>query len=260
MEGSFRIGRLFGIPILIHYSFILVIPLFAWIIGSQITLTTEMLNELFLVPVDTTLITTGYIPYLLGTIVAFGLFAGVLVHELAHSLVARKKGIRINSITLMIFGGIATMDEGVPDPKAELPMALVGPIASLFVGLVCCGIVYAVPAVTTNPAIAGVLIFIFGYLGVLNIILFAFNLLPAFPMDGGRVLRAWLATRMPLHRATKIAADIGKGFAIVFGLIGLFFFSPFLILIALFIYIGASMESTAVKYSYLLQDVTVGDR
>jgi len=259
MEGSFRIGRLFGIPILIHYSFILVIPLFAWIIGSQITLTTDMLNELFLVPVDTTLITTGYIPYLLGTIVAFGLFAGVLVHELAHSLVARKKGIRINSITLMIFGGIATMDEGVPDPKAELPMALVGPIASLFVGLVCSGIVYAVPAVTTNPAIAGVLIFIFGYLGVLNIILFAFNLLPAFPMDGGRVLRAWLATRMPLHRATKIAADIGKGFAIVFGLIGLFFFSPFLILIALFIYIGASMESTAVKYSYLLQDVTVGD-
>jgi Zn-dependent protease/predicted transcriptional regulator len=259
MEGSFRIGRLFGIPILIHYSFILVIPLFAWIIGSQITLTTDMLNEIFLVPVDTTLITTGYIPYLLGTIVAFGLFAGVLVHELAHSLVARKKGIRINSITLMIFGGIATMEEGVPDPKAELPMALVGPIASLLVGLVCCGIVYAVPTITTNPPFAGVLIFIFGYLGVLNIILFAFNLLPAFPMDGGRVLRAWLAKRMPLHRATKIAADVGKGFAIVFGLIGLFFFSPFLILIALFIYIGASMESTAVKYSYLLQDVTVGD-
>ena len=259
MEGSFRIGRLFGIPILIHYSFILVIPLFAWIIGSQITLTTDMLNEIFLVPVDTTLITTGYIPYLLGTIVALGLFAGVLVHELAHSLVARQKGIRINSITLMIFGGIATMEEGVPDPKAELPMALVGPIASLVVGLVCSGIVYTVPAVTTNPAVAGVLIFIFGYLGVLNIILFAFNLLPAFPMDGGRVLRAWLAKRMPLHRATKIAADIGKGFAIVFGLIGLFFFSPFLILIALFIYIGASMESTAVKYSYLLQDVTVGD-
>jgi Zn-dependent protease/predicted transcriptional regulator len=258
MDGSFRIGRLFGIPILIHYSFILVIPLFAWIIGSQITITTDMLHNMFKVPVDTTLITTGYIPYLLGTIVALGLFAGVLVHELAHSLVARKKGIRINSITLMIFGGIATMEEGVPDPKAELPMALVGPIASLLVGLVCSGIVYAVPAVTTNPAIAGVLIFIFGYLGVLNIILFAFNLLPAFPMDGGRVLRAWLAKRMPLHRATKIAADIGKGFAIIFGLVGLFF-SPFLILIALFIYIGASMESTAVKYSYLLQDVTVGD-
>jgi CBS domain-containing protein len=118
---------------------------------------------------------------------------------------------------------------------------------------------YAIPVFISTAASAGVLVFIFGYLGLLNIILFAFNLLPAFPMDGGRVLRAWLAKRMPLHRATKIAADVGKGFAIVFGLIGLFFFNPFLILIALFIYIGASSESTAVKYSYLLQNVTVGD-
>jgi Zn-dependent protease/predicted transcriptional regulator len=259
MDGSFRIGRLFGIPILIHYTFILVIPLFAWIIGSQIALTAGMLHEIYQVQVDTTLITGGLIPYLLGTIVALGLFGGVLVHELAHSLVARYKGIRINSITLMIFGGIASMEEGVPDPKAELPMALVGPITSLVVGLVCSGIVYVIPAFTSSSAVGGVLVFVFGYLGVLNIILFAFNLLPAFPMDGGRVLRAWLAKRMPLHRATKIAADIGKGFAIIFGLVGLFFFSPFLILIALFIYIGASMESTAVKYSYLLQDVTVGD-
>jgi len=258
MDGSFRIGRLFGIPILIHYTFILVIPLFAWIIGSQISLTADMIKEIFLVPVDTSLMTDGYIPYLIGIIVALGLFAGVLVHELAHSLVARYKGIRINSITLMIFGGIASMEEGVPDPKAELPMALIGPITSLVVGLVCSGIVYAVPAVISNPALGGTAVFVFGYLGVLNIILCAFNLLPAFPMDGGRVLRAWLATRMPLYRATKIAADIGKGFAIVFGIIGLFS-NPFLILIALFIYIGASSESTAVKYSFLLQNVTVGD-
>ena len=259
MDGSFRIGRVFGIPILIHYSFILVIPLFAWIIGSQITATTDMIEGFFSIPIDTSLITEGIMPWILGTVVALGLFAGVLIHELAHSLVARRKGIKINNITLMIFGGIATMEEGVPDPKAELPMALVGPLASLVVGLVCMGIAFAVPAVTQNPPLAGVVIFVFGYLGVLNIILFAFNLLPAFPMDGGRVLRAWLAERMPLHRATKIAADIGKGFAIVFGLIGLVFFSPFLILIAFFIYIGASMESAAVKYSYLLQDVTVGD-
>jgi Zn-dependent protease/predicted transcriptional regulator len=258
MDGSFRIGRIFGIPILIHYTFILVIPLFAWIIGSQIALTAGMINEIFLVPVDTTLLTDGYVPYLVGIIVALGLFAGVLVHELAHSLVARYKGIRINSITLMIFGGIASMEEGVPDPKAELPMALVGPITSLVVGLVSSGIVYAVPTVISNPASGGILVFVFGYLGLLNIILCAFNLLPAFPMDGGRVLRAWLATRMPLYRATKIAADIGKGFAIIFGIIGLFS-NPFLILIALFIYIGASSESTAVKYSFLLQNVTVGD-
>jgi Zn-dependent protease/predicted transcriptional regulator len=259
MDGSFRIGRIFGIPILIHYTFILVIPLFAWIIGSQIALTTNMLREIYVVPIDTTLVNAGIMPYILGTVVALGLFAGVLVHELAHSLIARHKGIGINSITLMIFGGIATMDEGIPDPKAELPMALAGPLTSLLLGVVCSGMVYAVPAMTGDTATAGILVFIFGYLGVLNIILFAFNLLPAFPMDGGRVLRAWLAKRMPLHRATRIAADIGRGFAILFGIIGLFTFSPFLILIALFIYIGASMESTAVKYSYLLQDVTVGN-
>jgi len=259
MDGSFRIGRLFGIPILIHYTFLLVIPLLAWIIGSEILVTTGMLKEFFALPIDTSLITGGYMPWLLGTVVALGLFAGVLVHELAHSLVALHKGIAINSITLMIFGGIAQMEEGTPDPRTELPMALVGPVASLVLGLVCCGLVYAAPSVTANPGMQGVWIFVLGYLGMLNIILCAFNLLPAFPMDGGRVLRAWLARRMPLHRATTIAADIGKGFAIVFGIIGLFFFSPFLILIALFIYIGANTESTAVKYSHLLQNVTVGD-
>lgn len=259
MDGSFRIGSLFGIPIHIHYTFLLVIPLFAWIIGSQISLTVGLLQDLYLVPIDPTLITSGFMPYVLGGIVSCGLFFGVLVHELAHSIVARAKGIGINSITLMIFGGVASMEEGVPDPKIELPMALVGPVASLFFGFFCGGLVYLVPSLVPDPARAGVLIFLFGYLGMLNVILCFFNLIPAFPMDGGRVLRAWLAGRMPLHRATQIAADIGKGFAIIFGIIGLFVFSPFLILIALFIYIGANMESTAVKYSHLLQDVTVGD-
>lgn len=259
MDGSFRIGRLFGIPILIHYTFLLVIPLFAWIIGSEILLTAGMLRDIFLVPIDTSVITSGYMPWILGTFIALGLFAGVLVHELAHSLVALHKGIMINNITLMIFGGIAQMEEGTPDPKIELPMALVGPLASLVVGFICCGLVYAAPSVTANPGLQGVWILIFGYLGLLNIILCIFNLIPAFPMDGGRVLRAWLAKRMPLHRATKIAADIGKGFAIIFGIVGLFTFSPFLILIALFIYIGANTESTAMKYSHLLQNVTVGE-
>jgi CBS domain-containing protein len=125
--------------------------------------------------------------------------------------------------------------------------------------MVCSGLVYIVPLITADPAVGGVLVFIFGYLGILNIILFAFNLLPAFPMDGGRVLRAWLAKRMPLHRATRIAADIGKGFAVVFGLVGIIFLSPMLLLIAFFIYIGASQETTSVKYSVLLQDIRVGN-
>jgi len=259
MDGSFRIGRLFGIPILIHFTFLLIIPLFAWIIASQITTTTDLIQGIYHVPIDTSLITAGLMPYVLGTIVSFGLFGGVLVHELAHSLIAKRNGIGINSITLLIFGGIASMEDRIPDPMVELPMALVGPLTSLLVGMVCSGLVYIVPSVIADPAVAGVLIFVFGYLGILNIILFAFNLLPAFPMDGGRVLRAWLAKRMPLHRATRIAADIGKGFAVVFGLVGIIFLSPMLLLIAFFIYIGASQETTSVKYSVLLQDIRVGN-
>ena len=261
MDGSFRIGRLFGIPILIHFTFLLIIPLFAWIIASQITTTTELIQGIYHVPIDTSLITAGLMPYVLGTIVSFGLFGGVLVHELAHSLIAKRNGIGINSITLLIFGGIASMEDRIPDPMVELPMALVGPLTSLLVGMLCSGLVYIVPSVIADPAVAGVLIFVFGYLGILNIILFAFNLLPAFPMDGGRVLRAWLAKRMPLHRATKIAADIGKGFAILFAIIAIIppYINPLLLLIAFFIYIGASQETTSVKYSVLLQDIRVGN-
>lgn len=258
MNGSFRIGRIFGIPVLIHFTFLLIIPLFTFIIASQIVTTADLVAEIYTVPIDMSLITAGYMPYVLGTVISFGLFAGVLVHELAHSLVARQSGIRINSITLLIFGGVASMEEGVPDPVVELPMALIGPVTSLFVGLVCSGLVYLTGSVARDPGVGGLFVFIFGYLGVLNIILFAFNLLPAFPMDGGRVLRAWLAKRMPLHRATRIAADVGKGFAVVFGLIGIVFLNPLLLIIAFFIYTGASQETVAVKYSVLLQDIKVG--
>lgn len=258
MDGSYRIGRLFGIPILIHFTFLLIIPVFAWIISSQIASTTDLLREIYGVPIDAALITAGIMPYVLGTLAALGLFAGVLIHELAHSLIARQSGIKINSITLLIFGGVASMEEAVPDPKTELPMALIGPVTSLFVGLACSGLVYLAPAVSRDPASAGVLIFLFGYLGILNIILFFFNLLPAFPMDGGRVLRAWLAQRMPLPRATKIAADIGRGFAVVFAIVGIVAFNPLLLLIAFFIYVGAGQETVAVKYNVLLQDIRAG--
>ena len=137
-------------------------------------------------------------------------------------------------------------------------MALVGPLTSLLFGIACAGLVYLVPDMTPYPPVAGVLVFIFGYLAVLNVILFAFNLVPAFPMDGGRVLRAALAKRMPIHRATRIAADVGKAFAIIFGIVGILFFNPFLILIALFVYLGASGEATMDQFTYLLHDVTVG--
>ncbi|NLA38908.1 MAG: peptidase M50, partial [Methanomicrobiales archaeon] len=190
MEASLEIGNLAGIPVKLHWSFLLVIPLFAWIIGSQIELTTGLIATLFGVPIDQTLIVANFTPYILGTVVALGLFAGVFVHEMAHSLFAKAKGIKIHSITLLILGGVSQMEETMPDPKVELPMALAGPLMSLLVGVVCGVLVYVFEAVVPDPAIGGVLVFVFGYLSLLNVLLFGFNLIPAFPMDGGRVLRA----------------------------------------------------------------------
>jgi len=259
MEGSIKIGRLFGIPILIHFTFLLIIPLFAWIIGSDISFTVLKLNEIFRVNIDGTLIYNGFIPYLLGVIITLGLFIGVFIHELSHSLVAKRSGIKIESITLLFFGGIASIDEQEPNPRTELVMALAGPVASLILGLIGISFLYLFAIFMEPSPITGLLMYIFGYLGILNILLFGFNLLPAFPMDGGRVLRAFLAGRMPLYKATSIASTIGKGFAIVFGLIGLIVLSPLLILIAFFIYIGAGQESEVTRFNFLLKDVTVGD-
>ena len=259
MDASLQIGNLAGIPVKLHWSFLLVIPLFAWIIGSQILLTTEVIAVLFDVPIDVTLITAGFNPYILRTVVALGLFVGVFIHELAHSLIAKAKGIKIHSITLLILGGVSQMEETMPDPKVELPMALAGPLMSLAVGVICSALVYVFDALVPDPGLAGVLVFTFGYLGLLNVLLFAFNLIPAFPMDGGRVLRAWLARRLPLSQATRIAADVGKAFAVIFGIIGLLLLNPILILIAFFIYIGANQEATYLRYNILLQDVTVAD-
>ena len=260
MNGSLKIGTFYGIPIKLHWTFLIIIPLFAWIIGSQILLTTDLISTTFRVPIDTSIITSGYMPFILGMIIALGLFGGVLIHELAHSMLAKSKGIKINSITLLIFGGISSMEEDSPDPKVELPMAAIGPLTSLAVGIVCIAIMYFFNgAIAANPPVAGVFVFMFGYLGILNVFLFGFNLLPAFPMDGGRVLRAFLARSMPLNQATKIAADVGKVFAVLFGILGIVLLNPILILIAFFIYIGASQESTAMKYNFLLKDVTVSD-
>ncbi len=267
MNGSLRIGSLFGIPIYIHWTFLVVIPLFAWIIGTQIALTVGLItgsyNFVFgwLHPfeIDTSLFAIGLYSYILGALIALGLFGGVLIHEIAHSVLARRYGLKINNITLLIFGGVSSIEEGTPDPMVELPVALIGPLTSCLVAVICSGLAYASDIFVADRAVAGTLIFFFGYLGLLNFILFVFNLLPAFPMDGGRVLRAWLARTRPLPDATRIAANIGKAFAVVFGIIAILTLSPILIIIAFFIYFGAGQEANALRYNFLLKDVTVGD-
>jgi CBS domain-containing protein len=137
-------------------------------------------------------------------------------------------------------------------------MALAGPLTSLSVGILCWLGVIAIQAVSPPDHITGAFVYTLGYLAVLNVMLFAFNLLPAFPMDGGRVLRAWLAKKMPLRKATKIAADVGKGFAILFAVLGIIAFNPILIIIAFFIYIGAGQEFSVLRYQILLKDLTIG--
>ena len=262
MDGSFEIGKLAGIPIKIHYTFFLIIPIFALIIGTQIELTVNLVEQVFGLtePIDASLITEGFMPYILGVLVSFLLFIGVLLHEMAHSVVALHKGMKVSSITLFILGGASEIEDEIsPRPRDELPMAIAGPLMSLFIGLVSEGIAYASLISIPDSAVAGLFFYIFGYLGLLNIILFFFNLLPAFPMDGGRVLRALLAIWLPIEKATRIAAEIGRVVAIIFGIIGLISFNVILILIAVFIYLGAGQEVTMIRYTQLLSGVTVRD-
>jgi Zn-dependent protease/CBS domain-containing protein len=260
MAGSIKIGSLFGIPVLLHWSFLVAIPLFAAIIGTDIAISSSFVFDVLNISgQDTSLIIEGLNPYILGVVVSLALFFCVLVHELAHCIVAARRGIKINSITLLILGGVSSIENEVPDPRDELPMSLAGPVTSLGLAVLSWAAVLAAVRFIPYPPVGGVVIFLFGYLALLNLILFAFNLLPAFPMDGGRVLRAWLAKRMPLPRATKIAADVGKVFAAVFIVVGLFSLNFILLIIGVFIFFGADQELLALRTTVLLRDVAVGD-
>ena len=248
---SFRIGSLFGIPIKLDLTFLLVLPLFAYLIGVQVDGVTELLNGIWDagIPVDPLL--AGPTPWVIGTAAAIGLFAGVVLHELGHSLVAMRYGFPIDSITLWIFGGIASLSEMPEDWKQELQIAIAGPIVSIVVGVVS----WAAFVITPSgfPSIR----FVLGYLALMNVALAGFNLLPGFPMDGGRVLRALLARNRPYARATQIAAEVGKLFALLLGLFGLLNFQWLLIGIAFFIYIGASTEAQQVVMRAAFEDVSV---
>lgn len=149
--------------------------------------------------------------WMMGIIGALGLFASIIVHELAHSLVARQYGMPMKGITLFIFGGVAEMEEEPPSPRAEFMMAIVGPITSIAICLICYGIyINGIESGWSDP-VNGVV----WYLALINGILAAFNILPAFPLDGGRVLRSILwGWKHNLRWATKISSQIGSGFGI----------------------------------------------
>jgi Zn-dependent protease/CBS domain-containing protein len=250
---QFRIGSAFGIPLKLDLTFLLVLPLFAWIIGSQVGLWADQLGRFGGPALDAGALTAGAMPWLLGIAAAIGLFAGVILHELGHSLVAMRFGYPIESITLWIFGGIAQLEEMPEAWRQELAIAIAGPIVSVALGGLCWVGFVSIP--DGLPALR----FVFGYLALMNVALAGFNLLPAFPMDGGRVLRALLARNRPYARATKIAAEVGKAFALLLGLVGLLQVNIILIGIAFFIYIGASGEAQQTVMKAAFEGVTVRD-
>ncbi len=262
MWKSFRIGTLFDIPIKLDLTFLLVLPVFAYLIGVQIGPVIDILNTTMGAGIDAEPLTVGYTPWILGLAAAIGLFVGVLLHELGHSLTAQRYGFPIESITLWLFGGLAALSEMPENWKQELNIAIAGPIVSVLVGVASYGLyLLAEPTLggVVGPATLDGLLFVLGYLAVLNVALAVFNMLPAFPMDGGRVLRALLARNRPYAQATQQAAGVGKLFAVLMGIFGLFAFNPILIGIAFFIYIAASGEAQQVTMKAAFDGVTVAD-
>lgn len=249
---SFEIGRITGIPIRLNITLVVFLPLLAWLISreEQLGFYTDVVNEISPQAIDTATVQSGSMPEVVGVATAIGLFVGVLLHELGHSWTARRYGVSISSITLWIFGGMAHMEDLPEDWDVELYVALAGPAMSVLVGAVCYGLLFVVPPQST-------VVLVVGSLAIINVTLAVFNLLPAFPMDGGRVLRALLARTRPYAEATQTAATVGKLMAILMAIFAVFALAPILLLIAMFIYIAAGAESRTTVLRELLRGVTV---
>ncbi|ESP88623.1 CBS domain-containing protein [Candidatus Halobonum tyrrellensis] len=244
------LGRVAGIPVQLNWTFLLVLPLFAWLISQQVGQFVEILG-LFGVSLDADALTAGSLPLALGVAAAVGLFVSVLLHEFGHSLTAMHYGYDIDSITLWLFGGVASFEELPEDWKQELVIAIAGPAVSFALGVLAfVALGFPLPPSAT---------FVVGYLGVMNVVLGGFNLLPGFPMDGGRVLRALLARNRTHARATQLAAEVGKVFAFLLGLYGLLSGDFLTIGLAFFIYIAGAGEAQQTVLKAAFEGVIVGD-
>ncbi len=235
MKYSFKIGSAWGIPIELHITFILLIA------------------AVFVLSIPSLQFYTFFL-------VLF-YFVFVVFHELAHSVVARHYSIKVRKIVLYPIGGVSEIEEIPDNPSQEWRMAVAGPLISLLLGagLLAISLLLSPQLITAVLALSTTGNFLFD-LAILNLLLGVFNLIPAFPMDGGRVFRALLAGRMKYSDATRYAVSLGRIFGIAMVVVGFIFPNYFLlILVGIFVYIGASEEGEQTIISTKLADVRVKD-
>jgi Zn-dependent protease/CBS domain-containing protein len=242
MGGSFKIGRAFGIDVKVHWSFFLLLAFFGFLAFRE---SGSLLNALVTV----------------GIVVA--LFICVLLHEYGHALVAIRLGSEVQDITLLPIGGLARLKSLPERPIDEVKVAVAGPLVNVVLAPIFFGLALLFGGNLSVPTDiisgAGSLGQVFAALGTINVALVVFNLIPAFPMDGGRVLRGLLATRLGTVRATDISSTIGQGFAILFILLGFVSGNFLLAIVGFFVFLGASGEAQLVRQKEQMRGLTVSD-
>jgi len=224
MKWSYQIARIAGIEVRVHVTFLLILLFYGALFYQSGGLSAAVIGVAFVL----------------------ALFFCVLLHEFGHAFAARGFGIRTPDITLLPIGGVARLERMPTHPWQELVIAVAGPAVNVAIALILLPIVgFQMRDLESLDSAAG------GFLGKLmgvNILLVVFNMIPAFPMDGGRVLRALIATRLSRVKATQIAARVGQGVAILFAGYGLIDGNPILVLIAVFVFMGAQQELEAVRF------------
>jgi Zn-dependent protease len=226
MRGAWQIGRVAGIVVQVHWTFLLLI---GWVVLMH------------------TRAGGGVGDALRGVALTLAVFVCVVLHEFGHALTARRFGIGTRDITLLPIGGLARLARMPDDPRQELAVAAAGPAVNVVLAAGIAGVLVVTGRYAPVTEVTLVGSRFLDQLLMINVVLVVFNLLPAFPMDGGRVLRALLALRLPYLQATRWAAYTGQTIAVALGFTGVTLRSPFLVLIALFVFSGARAEARIVE-------------